>query len=185
MVTVVIILNMLVLGIVFFIWIVVRTLSNYSINKVFIDRQKKFKTEHQMSDQDLRLFQQTMEELKKQIIYIEQVTNMNNHLKKIEKKEAGIVSAKQIFQELMNEPKDLTKYGDFIYKKLPSMEHACSKLMNIEDSNLNTPEIKDSKNNILQTINFISSSITDDYERLVEEDSTEIALSKKVIGEKK
>lgn len=159
-----------------------RFYSSYKTKKVFNDRQKKYKETHQLSDKDLELFKKTMGEMKNQILGIEEATNKNKDLKKIENLEAGIKSAKEIFQELMAEPNELTKYGDFIYKKLPSMLDACIRLNKIEGTKLNSKEIRESVDSILETVTFISASITDEYERIVKEDSEEIALSKKVIG---
>lgn len=163
------------------IWGANRLYVDYKTRKVFTDRQSKYKEVHQLSDQDLELFKKTMGEMKNQILGIEEATNKNKDLKKIEKSESGIKSAKEIFQELMAEPNDLTKYGDFIYKKLPSMLDACTRLNKIEETGLNSKEIRESVTSILETVTFISASITDEYERIVKEDSEEIALSKKII----
>lgn len=163
------------------IWGGSRIYTNHKIKKEFNDRQKKYKETHQLSDQDLELFKKTMGEIKNQILELEAATNKNKDLKKIEHTESGIKSAKEIFLELMAEPNDLTKYGDFIYKKLPSMLDACTRLNKIEETGLNSKEIRESVTSILETVTFISASITDEYERIVKEDSEEIALSKKII----
>lgn len=165
-------------------WVLRDRVKNQRISQLQQQKIKEYQEKHQLTKADLQVFRQQMRELKENIIQLEQITQGNTDLKKIEKAEAGLASAKEIFQELMAHPNDLTKYGDFSYKKLPSLLDASVRLEEIQKSNLQTPEIKISLTRIKETIQFISASITDDYERIVAEDSEEIALAREYIGEK-
>lgn len=59
------------------------------------------------------MYQRIMDELKKQIIYLNELTNKSRNLKKIEQVELGVASAKGIFKHLVKYPEAITHFSDF------------------------------------------------------------------------
>ena len=125
-----------------------------------------------------------MDELKKQIIYLNELTNKSRNLKKIEQVKLGVASAKGIFKHLVKYPEAITHFSDFLYHKVPEMLRASERFLSIKEDKLSTEEITLATNGILSTIRVLSESITDDYEKLVSEASEEISLSKKLVERK-
>lgn len=145
---------------------------------------KKYQTTHHLMDSDLEMYQRIMDELKKQIIYLNELTNKSRNLKKIEQVELGVASAKGIFKHLVKYPEAITHFSDFLYHKVPEILRASERFLSIKEDKLSTEEITLATNGILSTIRVLSESITDDYEKLVSEASEEIALSKKLVERK-
>ncbi|MGH2096177.1 5-bromo-4-chloroindolyl phosphate hydrolysis family protein, partial [Enterococcus faecalis] len=53
---------------------------------------KKYQTTHHLSDSDLEMYQRIMDELKKHIIYLNELTNKSRNLTKIEQVELGVAT---------------------------------------------------------------------------------------------
>ncbi|MBF0006457.1 5-bromo-4-chloroindolyl phosphate hydrolysis family protein [Enterococcus faecalis] len=89
-----------------------------------------FQEENKLSNRDLKVFKEVMSEAKKQILLAEQsskwmVDNQNNVL-------SAINASKEIFKHLMDEPKDLVLYGDFLYRSLPAFTSTLERRQKIE-----------------------------------------------------
>ncbi|MGX7199116.1 5-bromo-4-chloroindolyl phosphate hydrolysis family protein [Enterococcus nangangensis] len=158
--------------------------KKWQIERVYRQRIDVYQKQHQLSSSELTLFRDTLGAAKEQILIIDSLTRSLPSLRAVEAETGGLKSAKQIFQQLMQEPQALNDFGDFLYQKLPSLVKAAEKLQEIKNSGVNTPEIKSSVNKILETITVIANSITDDYESLINEDSQEISLTKKILEKK-
>ncbi|EOH72810.1 5-bromo-4-chloroindolyl phosphate hydrolysis family protein [Enterococcus malodoratus] len=183
-ITIIILLGPIVL-IVFFVLFLIRliqmVLFNLRQNTLYRQRIKNYQEEKQLSNVDLEIFHEAMEELRQQILRYEAATKKNKRLRAIEKEHGGLKSSKEIFQELMAHPDELTKFSDFLYHAIPSAADASEKVDAITEVDLPTPEIEKSLENILTTMTVISSSITSDYEAIIREDSEEIELTKKIL----
>ncbi len=77
-----------------------------------IKKSEKYQTTHHLTDSDLEMYQRIMDELKKQIIYLNELTNKSRNLK-IEQVELGVASAKGIFKHLVKYPEAITHFSDF------------------------------------------------------------------------
>ncbi|MGM0125977.1 hypothetical protein IGI37_003378 [Enterococcus sp. AZ194] len=153
-------------------------------NKVHNTNIRMYQKEKGLTDSELNLLRETLGEVKSLILSWEKTNIGIKDLNIVEAQESGIKSAKEIFQELMENPKKLNQLNEFLYIKLPGVVDASKRVRKIRESGLSTPEIEESVKSMVHTIRVISASITDDYEAIVQEDSEEIALTKKIIGEK-
>ena len=81
-------------------WVIYRNGRTYFRYKKNL---KKYQTTHHLTDSDLEMYQRIMDELKKQIIYLNELTNKSRNLKKIEQVELGVASAKGIFKHLVKQ----------------------------------------------------------------------------------
>jgi 5-bromo-4-chloroindolyl phosphate hydrolysis protein len=172
----------LILIVVFLVFVLtIRLRMQAKINYEYRQKLAKFQKQHQLSDSELKLFHDTMEEAKQLILRAEAATVKNKQLTKIEKEEFGIRSAKEIFKLMMEEPHEITHFGDFFYTKLPGMANACDHLVKIKADGVDTPEIKQASTLISETVQIISASITDDYEKIIQADSEDIARTKTML----
>ncbi|MEG0256555.1 MAG: 5-bromo-4-chloroindolyl phosphate hydrolysis family protein [Vagococcus sp.] len=167
--------------------VVIVFLKNYQqmkMKRVYKERLKAYQTKHKLSESDLLLFKEVMGAAKEQIIEWEITLKKSNRLKKIKNVKVGLVSAKEIFKDLMNHPDEITEVHEFLYTKLPGVLDATQKFIVIEASTVNTKEINDSLNAIQETIVLISESITDDYEELIKEDVSDVDITKQMVMKK-
>ncbi|OEG09740.1 hypothetical protein BCR21_14500 [Enterococcus ureasiticus] len=144
-------------------------------------RIKTYQKHNCLTSDELLLFKETMSITKKQIILFETTISKSKVLMKIETKEKGLQSSKLLFDELMKHPKEMTELEQFLYIKLPGIVEATEKFIQIQNAQLSTSEIEKSKARVLETISSISASITDEYEEIIQEDSEDIYLTKKLI----
>ena len=158
--------------------------SRWKNNKTYKENIRKYQTKHGLTDSELNLFKETLGEAKSLILRWEEANKGIKELTIVEKKESGLKSAKEIFRELMKHPQKILQLNEFLYIKLPEIVEASERVRQIREANLSTKEIETAVKSMVQTINAISASITDDYEEIIQEDSEEIALTKKIIGEK-
>lgn len=150
-------------------------------NFAYKKRIKKYQQEKNLTDPELELFHQSMEELKQHIHRYEDATKKSKQLLKIEKVYGGLKSSKEIFQELLKYPHELTKFSNFLYQAIPGAADASEKVVMVQYVNLSSIEIEKSIEKILSTMIVISSNITNDYEQIIREDSEEIELTRKIL----
>ncbi|WP_413537122.1 5-bromo-4-chloroindolyl phosphate hydrolysis family protein [Carnobacterium divergens] len=83
---------------------------------------KEFQEKNQLSNSELILFKTEMKEAKSYIISIEKIIKVNLVLKENQTLHQTVEKAKEIFKHLMNEPRDLIRFADFLYRNLPSFQ---------------------------------------------------------------
>ncbi|MDR1605886.1 MAG: 5-bromo-4-chloroindolyl phosphate hydrolysis family protein [Streptococcaceae bacterium] len=74
-----------------------------------------------LSDQDIAVFRQTMNEAKIQIKKWENVVKTDDTLQLIEGVTGGLKSAKKLFQLIVKNPQTALGNHEFLYKQLPTM----------------------------------------------------------------
>lgn len=84
---------------------------------------KLIKSYHEkgLSDKDITIFRQTMNEAKTQIKVWDLAVKSDQELQIIESISGGLASAKKMFQFIVNEPSSALSNHDFLYKDLPTM----------------------------------------------------------------
>ena len=163
---------------------VIQGKSRWENNKAYKETIRNYQTKHSLTDSELNLFKETLGEAKSLILRWEEANQQIKELTIVEARESGLRSSKEIFQELMEHPHKIHQLNEFLYIKLPGVVEASERVKQVREASLYTKEIDISVKSMIQTISVISASITDDYEAIVQEDSEEIALTKKIIGEK-
>ncbi|MDN5964930.1 MAG: 5-bromo-4-chloroindolyl phosphate hydrolysis family protein, partial [Lactococcus sp.] len=96
--------------------------------------QKLIKTYHKagLSDQDIVIFRQTMQDAKNQIKQWEIAVKEDAALQVIEQVTGGLDSAKKLFQLIVKRPKIALSNNDFLYKHLPTMLDLIETYQNIK-----------------------------------------------------
>ncbi|MDT2680021.1 5-bromo-4-chloroindolyl phosphate hydrolysis family protein [Enterococcus gallinarum] len=158
--------------------------NHWKNNKIYKENIRKYQKKHELTDSELNLLKETLGEAKALILRWEAANKGSKELASVEAKEGGLKSAKEIFQELMEHPQKMHQLNAFLYIKLPEIVEASERVKQIRETSLSTKQIEASVKSMVQTIEVISASITDDYEAIIQEDSEEIALAKKIIGDK-
>ena len=95
---------------------------------------KLIKTYHKagLSDQDIVIFRQTMQDAKDQIKQWEIAVKEDAALQVIERVTGGLDSAKKLFQLIVKRPKIALSNNDFLYKQLPTMLDLIETYQNIK-----------------------------------------------------
>ncbi len=158
--------------------------TNFKGKRAQQNRLEAFQKKHHLNESDLKLFKETMGELKEQILTVERNCHRVKELQEIEKKQAGVKSAKEIFKELMKDPQGMTEFDHFLYQKMPSAVEISEKVRRVKENKIETPEIKQAIDEMLETFGLVLSRITEDYEEVVVEDSKEVAVTKKMMEKK-
>lgn len=152
--------------------------------KMFIKYKKgiiEFQKKHSLTNTEIKLFKETMDLAKQQIIEWEEVIKCSPNLKKNQSIQIALKSSKEIFKYFMDFPSSITVFNDFLYVKLPGVVAASEKYSTIDSSEIKTAEVAESLETMLISIIAISESITDDYEKSVEEDLNEVELTQRMI----
>lgn len=142
----------------------------------------EFQKKHDLTNSEIELFKETMDIAKQQIIEWEEVINSSPNLKKNKSVKTALKSSKEIFKYFMDFPNGITVFNDFLYIKLPGVLAASEKYRAIESSKIKTEEVSESLATMLISLVAISESITDDYEKSVEEDLNEVEITKRMVG---
>ena len=85
-----------------------------------------------MSDQDIVIFRQTMQDAKNQIKQWEIAVKEDAALQVIEQVTGGLDSAKKLFQLIVKRPKIALSNNEFLYKHLPTMLDLIETYQNIK-----------------------------------------------------
>lgn len=121
-----------------------------------------FKEQHQLTSRELKMFQDVLKETKEQIICAEEA--MNHIADKNPQILSGVNASKEIFMHLMEFPKDLTSYGDFLYRDLPAFSSALNRYNTIQTSGVESEELSKLLKELELVILELSQSIIDDFE---------------------
>ena len=131
-------------------------------------RVKNYQELHRMTDSELLLFKNEMAEAKSTILGIEKVIKDVPSLEKNEVISNTLMESKSIFKQLMENPRDLTQYDNFLYRNLPTLHLLLSKY--VEQSN-STEEL----------LHLIGQNINQDYEKLLKTKQADINMAKEFI----
>lgn len=154
---------------------------NIRVTQNYTRSIEAYKQTHKLSNQDFKLFKASMDELRDQIVRYNAATRKSKQLIAIEKECNGVKSSKKMFQELFENPGHLIQYSTFLYQAMPHAADFSEKLVEIEKAKINNPRIQESVANLLESLRVISTSITDNYEQLIEEDSEDSVLTKQIL----
>ncbi|OFI46408.1 5-bromo-4-chloroindolyl phosphate hydrolysis family protein [Floricoccus penangensis] len=155
-----------------------------------IKKNKANKIQHYkekgLDDKDIDIFRDTMKEARDNIKFWNSQLPKYEKLDIIEEQTAGLESSKKIFQAIVEEPAEMTKENDFLYKDLPNMVTLVKKYGELTDVRPETQEVKMELAERLYYITKLSEKITKNYQAMLIDDVDEIkhALKEKEIEEK-
>ena len=126
-----------------------------------------------LSDSDIKLFRETMGEAKRQIELWSKANQSKTDLSVIEDVTGGLASAKKTFQFIVQNPQELTKQSDFLYKDLPNIV----KLIESYDK-LKAEPVKNERDlsETLLLLKTLSAQVAENYHEILMKDV-------KIIGE--
>lgn len=158
---------------------------NNNIKKSKTNKIQHYK-EKGLDDKDIDIFRDTMKEARDNIKYWNSQLPTHEKLEVIEEQTAGLESSKKIFQAIVEEPAEMTKENDFLYKDLPNMVTLVKKYGELIEVRPETQEVKMELAERLYYITKLSERITKNYQAMLIDDVDEIkhALKDKEVEEK-
>lgn len=120
-----------------------------------------------LSDNDVKLFRETMGEAKKHILGWDKAVQKLTDLSVIEDVTGGVQAAKKTFQFIAKNPTELTKQNDFLYKDLPNMTKLIASYeMLMAESVKNDTDLSET----LFLIKTLSAKVADNYHKILMRD---------------
>lgn len=140
---------------------------------------RAFQEKHGLSNRDLNVFKETMKEAKEQIILTEEAVDSRHDYD--EAVYAAINASKEIFQYLMDDPKKILLYGDFLYRELPAFSNALVRRKAIQGSEIDHEGVLITKKSLDTIIVELSQVIISSYNRSMQEELEESLLDNDVV----
>lgn len=145
--------------------------------------KEKLYHEAGLNEQDIKAFRNTMAEAKQNIIDWEENVKQNSTLKKIEKETQGIIAAKALFKEIVEEPKRITEVDTFLYKRLPNIVNLTEKYLKITAHKIKAESTIETLKKSEDVIQKVSLQISNDYTNFVSDDLEDLTIEAEVAKE--
>ncbi|MBS7576822.1 MULTISPECIES: 5-bromo-4-chloroindolyl phosphate hydrolysis family protein [unclassified Enterococcus] len=145
--------------------------------------KEKLYHEAGLNEQDIKAFRNTMAEAKQNIIDWEANVKQNATLKKIEKETQGIIAAKALFKEIVEEPKRITEVDTFLYKRLPNIVNLTEKYLKITAHKIKAESTIETLKKSEEVIQKVSIQISNDYTKFVSDDLEDLTIEAEVAKE--
>ncbi|GAX47557.1 5-bromo-4-chloroindolyl phosphate hydrolysis family protein [Pseudolactococcus reticulitermitis] len=145
-----------------------------------VKKVEQFQSENTLSTRELDIFKTEMKTTKMQILAISASLSLSEELAQEVQVVKAFKASQAIFVYLMNQPKKMIDFGDFLYRSLPSFKNAIENYKTIGVTDVTTDEINQWHHTILLNILDISQSIITDYEKNVENHWQETVFDKKM-----
>lgn len=146
---------------------------------------RAFQESNDLNNRDLKIFKETMKEAKAQILLAEKSVGADK--KKGASIDAAIEASKEIFKYLMDEPKSIVLYSDFLYRSLPAFSSALERKQLIQKTQIENEEIGQTKEALDDIIIELSETIIAEYSKYIKEELEETTIDNIVVkqGERK
>lgn len=148
-------------------------LKNKKIPKMTNNQEKHYE-ENGLSASEIKLFRQTMQTAKEQIIQLEKNLAESTKLQSIDLHHDTLEVSKHFFQLITKEPLRLTEANTFLYSHLPSIVELTTHYLSIEQHEIKNKATYDSLSASAQTIDNLAAEIRKDYHQFVAEDFEEL-----------
>lgn len=133
-----------------------------------------FQEEHNLSNRDLKIFKDTLGEAKTQIRHSEKaIKGINNIPSSIK---SALLASQEIFKYLMDHPKDIVLYDQFLYRRLPAFSDALEKRLALEQTKFENIEIIKTKKELELILIELSESIIKDYTQYLKDELEETVI---------
>jgi len=123
-----------------------------------------------MSDSEIDMFRQTMNQTKKQIDHLQATMNKSGKLRAVDLRHDTIKAAKALFKEIVDSPKRMPEANHFLYTHLPNLVDLTDKFMEINEHEIKNRDTYDKIEESIQIIDQMAALITIDYQKFVADD---------------
>ncbi len=123
-----------------------------------------------LSDNDIKIFRENLAEAKKNIETWENQLKKNDDLQVVESVTGGLEASKHTFKYIVQNPQELTKQNEFLYKDLPNMVKLTEKYIEMKKQAVKTEEIQRDLDETLLLIKTLSGNISKNYHEILMDD---------------
>ncbi|MFC4652311.1 5-bromo-4-chloroindolyl phosphate hydrolysis family protein [Lactococcus nasutitermitis] len=123
-----------------------------------------------LSDSDIKIFRENLAEAKSNIETWEKNLKKNDDLQVVESVTGGLDASKHTFKYIVQNPQELTKQNDFLYKDLPNMVKLTDKYLEMKKQSVKTEDIERDLDETLLLIKTLSSHISKNYHEILMDD---------------
>ncbi|HLQ40257.1 MAG TPA: 5-bromo-4-chloroindolyl phosphate hydrolysis family protein [Tetragenococcus sp.] len=157
------------------------TKSNDNLPKLSKKREKSY-YEAGMTDAEIDLFRQTMNQAKKDIDHLQANIKKNGKLRAIDLRHDTVKTAQALFKQLVEAPKRMPETNQFLYTHLPNLVDLTDKFLEINSHEIKNRDTYDKIEESIQIIDQMAALIATDYQKFVSEDledlDVEISIAK-------
>jgi len=123
-----------------------------------------------LSDTDIKIFRENLSEAKENIKTWEKLLKKEDDLQVVESVTGGLDASKHTFKYIVQNPQELTKQNEFLYKDLPNMVKLSEKFIEMKKQSVRTEEINRDLDETLLLIKTLSHSISKNYHEILMDD---------------
>ncbi len=123
-----------------------------------------------LSDSDIKIFRENLAEAKSNIENWEKNTKKNDDLQVVESVTGGLEASKLTFKYIVQNPQELTKQNEFLYKDLPNMVKLTDKFLEMKKQSLHSDEISRDLDETLLLIKTLAERISKNYHEILMDD---------------
>lgn len=113
-----------------------------------------------LSESDIEIFRDTLADAKENIEKWEANTKKNEELEVVESVTGGLESSKLLFKHIVQNPTQLTKQNDFLYKDLPNMVKLTEKYLEMQKQSVKSEEVSRDMDETLLLIKTLATNIS-------------------------
>ena len=145
----------------------VRCLDDFSTGK-----KENIERYHEagLSDTDIKIFRENLSEAKENIKTWEKLLKKEDDLQVVESVTGGLDASKHTFKYIVQNPQELTKQNEFLYKDLPNMVKLSEKFIEMKKQSVRTEDINRDLDETLLLIKTLSNSISKNYHEILMDD---------------
>ena len=123
-----------------------------------------------LSDSDIKIFRENLAEAKANIENWEANNKKNDDLQVVESVTGGLEASKLTFKYIVQNPQELTKQNEFLYKDLPNIVKLTEKYLEMKRQAVQSEDISRDLDETLLLIKTLSSHISKNYHEILMED---------------
>ncbi|MCI3870965.1 5-bromo-4-chloroindolyl phosphate hydrolysis family protein [Lactococcus petauri] len=123
-----------------------------------------------LSESDIEIFRDTLADAKENIEKWEVNTKKNDELQVVESVTGGLEASKLLFKHIVQNPTQLTKQNDFLYKDLPNMVKLTEKYLEMQKQSVKSDEVSRDMDETLLLIKTLATNISKNYHEVLMDD---------------
>ncbi|MGM9886274.1 5-bromo-4-chloroindolyl phosphate hydrolase [Lactococcus sp. dk322] len=123
-----------------------------------------------LSDSDIKIFRENLAEAKTNIETWEKNMKRSDDLQVVESVTGGLEASKLTFKYIVQNPQELTKQNDFLYKNLPNMVKLTDKYLAMKKQSVQSEEISRDIDETLLLVKTLSTQISKNYHEILMDD---------------
>lgn len=129
-----------------------------------------------MSDSEIDMFRQTMNQTKKQIVHLQTTMNKSGKLRAVDLRHDTTKAAKALFKEIVASPKRMPEANHFLYTHLPNLVDLTDKFVEINEHEIKNRDTYEKIEESIQIIDQMAALIAIDYQKFVADDLDDLDI---------